>query len=77
MPGLGIISGGSPIESVGDGCDNFTLTVESLTFVNTSSEAEKENLIMTYASNQEYFTVQPGGAIQKGIIKLMQIQLIL
>jgi len=53
MPGLGIISGGSPIESIGGGCNNFTLTVEALAFVNPSIDVDGIGLLIS-ATNQEY-----------------------
>jgi len=54
MPGLGIISGGSPIESIGGGCNNFTLTVEALAFINPSIDVDGGIGLMTSAANQEY-----------------------
>jgi len=38
----------------GGGSDNFTLTVEAIAFIDPREEEEKENSILTLASNQEY-----------------------
>ena len=45
----------------GGGCDDFTLTVEAIAFVDPREEGEGENSILTLASNQEYLVQSEEG----------------